>query len=74
MTKIAIIGSGVVGTATGKGLHKLGHRIIFNDISSQRLLALEKEGYKVTTSIKEAISKTNISFICVNTPVCVKKK
>ena len=72
MTKISIIGSGTVGTATGKGLDKLGHKVIFNDISSQRLSSIKKDGYKVTTSIKEAISKTEVSFICVNTPVINK--
>lgn len=57
-----------MGTATGKGFHKLGHNIMFFDISKQRLMMLRQEGYSVAFSLKEAISKADISFVCVNTP------
>ncbi len=66
---IAIIGSGVVGTATGKGFHKLGHHVIFFDISERRLLSLKEEGYDVASSLKDAISQAEIIFVCVNTPL-----
>ena len=66
--KIGIIGSGVVGSATGKGFHKLGHDIIFYDISKQRLHDLEENGYQVASSVSEIIDKTDLSFVCVNTP------
>jgi UDPglucose 6-dehydrogenase len=65
---ITVIGSGVVGTATGKGLHKLGHDVVFYDISKQRLAALKEEGYEVASSLEDAIYKSDISFVCVNTP------
>jgi UDPglucose 6-dehydrogenase len=65
---IAIIGSGVVGTATGKGFHKLGYHVTFFDISKHRLASLKEEGYDVASSLKDAISKAEISFVCVNTP------
>jgi UDPglucose 6-dehydrogenase len=65
---ISIIGSGVVGTATGKGFHKMGHRVAFFDISKQRLEALVVEGYDVASSLTDAISRSDISFVCVNTP------
>ena len=65
---ISIIGSGVVGTATGKGFHKLGNDVTFFDISKQRLVTLKNEGYNVASSLKEAIAKSEICFICVNTP------
>lgn len=65
---ISIIGSGIVGTATGKGFHKLGHNVTFFDISKQRLLALKEEGYSVASSLSEAIFQSEISFVCVNTP------
>ena len=68
MVTIGIIGSGVVGTATGKGFDKLGHNVIFYDISKQRLLSLKEEGYVVASSIKEVISNADITFVCVNTP------
>jgi UDPglucose 6-dehydrogenase len=65
---ISIIGSGVVGTATGKGFRKIGHSVIFFDISKQRLETLRAEGYDVALSLKDAISQSDISFVCVNTP------
>jgi UDPglucose 6-dehydrogenase len=65
---ISVIGSGVVGTATGKGFHKLGHHVTFFDISRQRLASLKDEGYDVASSLNEAIAKSEICFICVNTP------
>lgn len=68
LKKIGIIGSGVVGSATGKGFHKLGHDITFYDISKQRLRDLEDNGYKVASSVSEIIDKTDLSFVCVNTP------
>jgi UDPglucose 6-dehydrogenase len=65
---ISIIGSGVVGTATGKGFLKMGHNVKFFDISKHRLVALREEGYDVASSLKDAISQSEISFVCVNTP------
>jgi UDPglucose 6-dehydrogenase len=65
---ISIIGSGVVGTATGKGFHKMGHNVRFFDISKHRLATLREEGYDVATSLRDAISQSEISFVCVNTP------
>jgi UDPglucose 6-dehydrogenase len=70
---ISVIGSGVVGTATGKGFHKLGHNVTFFDISQQRLMTLKNEGYNVAPSLKDAISKSEICFICVNTPQNINK-
>lgn len=57
-----------MGTATGKGFRKLGHSVIFFDISKNRLTALNEEGYDVATSLRDAISRSEISFVCVNTP------
>ncbi|MDQ4055974.1 MAG: nucleotide sugar dehydrogenase [Thermoproteota archaeon] len=68
MKKIGIIGSGVVGSATGKGFHRLGHDVLFYDIAKQRLLTLKEEGYQIASSVKDIIDKTDISFVCVNTP------
>jgi nucleotide sugar dehydrogenase len=68
MKKIGIIGSGVVGSATGKGFHRLGHDVLFYDIAKQRLLSLKEEGYQIASSVKDIIDKMDISFVCVNTP------
>ena len=68
MSRISIIGSGVVGSATGQGFHKLGHKVIFYDISKQKLKALKNEGYNVANNLSQALSQTDVSFVCVNTP------
>jgi UDPglucose 6-dehydrogenase len=70
---ISVIGSGVVGTATGKGFYKLGHNITFFDISKQRLATLRDEGYNVAPSLRDAIATSEICFICVNTPQNISK-
>lgn len=66
--KISIIGSGVVGKATGMGFNDFGNQVIFHDINKQTLTALENEGYVVTANMNEAISNSQVSFICVPTP------
>ena len=68
MKKIGIIGSGVVGSAMGKGFHRLGHDMLFYDVAKQRLLDLKENGYQVASSVKDIIDKTDVSFVCVNTP------
>lgn len=73
MVRISIIGSGVVGTATGKGLHEIGHELCFYDSSSLRLGTLEEEGYRTTHNIADALSNAEVCFICVNTPSTEKK-
>ena len=66
--RISIIGSGVVGEATGKGLHMKGNDVLFHDIDGEKLKALEKQGYHVTASLADAIHGSDILFICVPTP------
>jgi UDPglucose 6-dehydrogenase len=66
--RIGIIGSGVVGSTTGKAFHKLGHEVIFHDIKKDIISSLKKNGYQVTSNISDIISRTDISFVCVNTP------
>jgi UDPglucose 6-dehydrogenase len=68
MTRIAIIGSGVVGTATGKGFHRLGHDVTFYDISKRKLFSLREEGFNIGSTVKDVIHKSDLSFVCVNTP------
>jgi nucleotide sugar dehydrogenase len=65
---IGIIGAGVVGGATGKGLQKLGYPVTFYDIDKSKTFSLREEGYDVASSISEVLSNSNITFICVNTP------
>jgi UDPglucose 6-dehydrogenase len=66
--KISIIGSGVVGKATGIGFCKIGYKVIFYDIDSKKIHFLKENGYDATEEIEKAISQSDISFVCVPTP------
>lgn len=66
--KIGIIGSGIVGCATGIGLSKLGHKVTFNDINEDILQKLNGNGYKVTGDYSELLNDSEIIQICVPTP------
>lgn len=66
MSRISIVGSGVVGSATGQGFQKLGHNVIFYDISKHRLDALKNKGYNIANNLSEALSQTDKTFVCVN--------
>jgi len=45
MARIAIVGSGVVGQATGKGFGQLGHEVVFADVKDDVLARLRAEGH-----------------------------
>jgi UDPglucose 6-dehydrogenase len=62
MSRISIIGSGWVGTAIGRGLAKLGNKVIFYDVVDK------KELPNFSKDIQNAIKNTDVSFICVPTP------
>lgn len=64
--KIGIIGSGVVGYATGRMFVTQGYDVTFFDVFPQTLDNIEKNGYKVAHSLKDMDS--NVFFSCVPTP------
>jgi UDPglucose 6-dehydrogenase len=66
--RISIIGSGIVGKATGIGFHMHGNEVIFFDIDKEKLTQLEKEDYTVSENISDAVLNSTVSFICVQTP------
>ncbi len=80
--KVAIVGSGVVGQATGVGLSKLGNDVIFHDIKKEKLDPLRKLGFEVTTEIQQATCDCDALFLCIPTPTvqgqmdctCLKNK
>jgi UDPglucose 6-dehydrogenase len=51
MARIVIVGSGVVGTATGKGFSQIGHDVSFVDVLPDRLRQLREEGFDASTDI-----------------------
>jgi len=68
MVRISIIGSGVVGKATGQGFRKCGIQSIFCDIDRMKLEGIKAEGCEATQNVEEAVKASEISFICVQTP------
>lgn len=65
--KVAIIGSGVVGRATGVGLATLGNEVIYHDAQKEKLNNLEKLGFKVSAEIQETVDGCDVLFLCVPT-------
>lgn len=65
---ISILGSGIVGSAVGKGLLSLGNHVIFYDMDCRKIEQLRKQGLSATLDLQEAISLSEVSFICVPTP------
>jgi UDPglucose 6-dehydrogenase len=71
--ELAIVGSGVVGQATGRGLAVHNHNVVFHDIDKKKLLTLSSKGYQTTSDVEEAVQKSDITFVCVPTPTINKK-
>ena len=65
---IAIIGSGIVGQATGKGLIKAGHKVIFYDINPQIINSLREDGFKADHIKDLGKQKINTEFYLISVP------
>lgn len=65
--RVAVIGVGAVGWATGVGLQMHGNETIFYDVDLKKLKVLEEEGFRVAKSIEDAVHYSEVSFICVQT-------
>src|SRR4030042_4787047 len=72
MAKISMLGSGTIGTIVGKSLLQLGNEVIFYDVDENKVKLLNDSGLVATAKIENAIAKSEISFICVPTPVTDK--
>jgi UDPglucose 6-dehydrogenase len=68
MKKIGIIGSGVVGSATGIGFKNIGNKVIFFDIAQKIIDNLKENGLDATNNLEYTVENSNIFFICVPTP------
>lgn len=65
---IAIVGSGVVGTATGKGFSHLGFRVTFCDIDEAKLQALRDAGFDACPTTELGNKGIDIVLLTVATP------
>lgn len=69
MKKLVVIGSGVVGQATGKGLIVKGHQAIFCDINPEVLAKLKEEGHSVCPpDLLDQLTGVEAFFLAISTP------
>ena len=67
-SRIFIVGSGVVGTATGEGFLAAGHEVTFIDTSAARVRELQSRGYDVRTEIDLSDEPDSFLFLTLPTP------
>lgn len=68
MKKIAIIGSGVVGQATGYGFIYKGHDVVFYDVKKNTIENLQKNGYVARHMDDLIVHDSDAFFFVVSTP------
>jgi UDPglucose 6-dehydrogenase len=68
MARMLIVGSGVVGKATGKGFARKGHDVTYADINPDVIARLQAEGLKATTTARVDWSQVEIVMLAVSTP------
>ena len=68
MQNIVVVGSGVVGQATGRGFIRKGHAVTFVDINEKTLAALNAEGLKACLLAQVDWRNADIVMLAVATP------
>ena len=68
MANILIVGSGVVGQATGKGFAKKGHRVSYVDINSQTIEKLRAAGLDAMSTPEVNWNVVDVVMLAVSTP------
>src|SRR6266498_502220 len=68
MTRMLIVGSGVVGQATGKGFAKKGHTVGYVDINPQTIERLRAQGLDAMAVPDIAWNVVDVVMIAVSTP------
>ncbi len=66
--RVSIIGSGVVGKATGIGLRERGHMPLFFDVNPAATEDLRRDGFLVADSAEDSVRNSDIVMVCVPTP------
>lgn len=68
MSRIFIIGSGVVGSATGRGFLQMGHDVTFVDVLPERVADLRAAGYDARRELDLAGEQPAYIFLTLPTP------
>lgn len=68
MSRVSVLGSGVVGFATGVGLESLGHDVAFVDVDEDRIVALRNAGHAATHVDEMEDAGVDAVFVAVPTP------
>lgn len=68
MAHMVIVGSGVVGQATGKGFTKKGHNVSYVDINPQTIARLRAAGLQAMTAAEVNWDAVDIVMLAVSTP------
>ncbi len=67
-SRIVVVGSGVVGQATGKGFAKKGHQVTFVDINPQTIAKLRDQGLRAMMPAEVDYSEVDVVMLAVPTP------
>ena len=67
-SRIFIVGSGVVGTATGEGFLAAGHEVTFIDVSPARIRELRARGHDVRDELDLSGEPDSFIFLTLPTP------
>ncbi|MBX3016149.1 MAG: UDP-glucose/GDP-mannose dehydrogenase family protein [Caldilineaceae bacterium] len=68
MSHILIVGSGVVGQATGKGFAKQGHQLTYVDVDPSKIAQLRAQGLRAMTIAQVDWENQDIVMLTVSTP------
>jgi UDPglucose 6-dehydrogenase len=68
MSRMIIVGSGVVGQATGKGFTKKGHTVSYVDINPQTIAKLRGEGLNAMLASEVDWNAVDVVLLAVSTP------
>jgi UDPglucose 6-dehydrogenase len=66
--KLAIIGSGVIGSATGKGFVSKGYKVVFYDVKKETIDSLKKQGFDARHFNSLNTEENDAFFLTVPTP------
>ncbi len=66
--KIAVVGGGFVGRATGEGLRKHGNTITFVEIDEEKIRSAKEAGFEAFSADEYNHITTDLTMFCVPTP------